>query len=310
MRILVVEDDAGVRRLLESLLREETDHTVLTAANGKEALALLEREPIQLIVTDWMMEEMDGLELIRRIRSSPASDYIFIIVITAKERKSDVITALQAGADDCLTKPFDLQELQARIASGERRVRLEQQLRQSRDEALARSQRDSLTGVLNRDAIMSIAESTLVDARRFGTPFCVALLDFDNFKKVNDQYGHLVGDELLRLLTKTMYQTLRAGDWIGRWGGDEFLIVLTNTDLAGGYAAAERMRRLLLMTTYQLPDGEAISVDACIGVAMAAGDDYPPVNLLLQRADEALYGAKDSGKNQVVGWPPHEDPVP
>ncbi|MBA3531680.1 MAG: diguanylate cyclase, partial [Ardenticatenales bacterium] len=247
MRILVVEDDDNIRAMLEELLTS-SGHTIFTAHHGQEALERLQAQPVEMVLTDWMMARLDGLELIRRIRSSSFPDYIYIIVLTAKGGKDDVVTALQAGADDYLTKPFDLEELEARITAGERRLSLEQQLRQARDTAIAQAQRDTLTGILNREGIMEQAEAALALAQREGRSMSIALLDLDQFKEINDEHGHLIGDQALQLLSETICRALRTGDWLGRWGGDEFLIVFAGASIAGACQAGERVRRLLSMT--------------------------------------------------------------
>lgn len=302
LQILIVEDDPALRELLEVLLSEEAHHEIRTASNGLQAFEMLQAQPAEILVTDWMMEKVDGLELVQRIRATAFPDYTYILILTAKGHKRDVVRALQAGADDYLTKPFDPDELQARLAAGERRIQVEKELRAARDEAMVHSRRDSLTGVLSRAAILEQGESALALARREGGAMSVVMVDVDHLKQVNDGYGHLVGDDLLRCMAETATHGLRAGDWLGRWGGDEFLLVLPRTTLEGACVVAERIRTRIQATSLTLPDGSEHPLCVSLGVAAAIASEYPTLQTLVARADEALYRAKRAGKNQVAAW--------
>lgn len=285
-------------------LLNDVGHQVTSARHGREALERLQEEPVELVLTDWMMAHLDGLELIRRIRATSYPDYIYIIVLTAKGGKDDVVTALQAGADDYLVKPFDIAELEARIVSGERRLALERQLRQARDEAIAQAQRDPLTGVYNREGINERARAALERATKQEGSMCLALLDLDTFKEINDEYGHLVGDQALVWLTQVITRSLRTGDTLGRWGGDEFLIVFSTASVGGAHAAGERIRRHLSLTPLNFNGHAPLFLSISMGIASASPGHYPPFDTLLDEADQALYHAKRAGRNRVSIFAP------
>jgi len=241
MKILIVEDDPGSRRLVKLEL-SVIGYEVVEAEDGQIAWELFQREPFQMVITDWMMPNLAGPELIQKIRLSGQKSYTYIIMLTAIYDKPKVVMGLESGADEYLTKPFDSEELIARVASGERILKLEEQLIQARHQMEILAMHDSLTGLLNRRAIEEHAENELELARRKNYPLSVILLDIDHFKSVNDQYGHSVGDQTLRHLAEILTRNQRQYDRIGRWGGEEFLVVLSNTKISEAVLVAERLR--------------------------------------------------------------------
>ncbi len=197
MEILILDDDPLVRELLQMALEDEGHH-ILEATDGQQAWTLLNERPVQLLITDWMLPTVQGPELIKRIRGGNFSRYIYIVLLTARTSKKDVLAGLAAGADDYLTKPFDVDEMRARIAIGRRILELETRLRRALDRANRLATWDSVTNLLNRPTIMRHAKVELSRARRTGSTMCLMMLDIDFFKSVNDQHGHLVGDQVLR----------------------------------------------------------------------------------------------------------------
>lgn len=293
MKILIVEDDPISRKLLENVL-PKWGYDVTFASDGEEAWKLIqEPEAPNLVISDWMMPQMDGLELCRRTRLMKRSGYIYFIILTSKGSKEDVVKGLNAGADDFLVKPFDYEELKYRIEIGKRIIRLEQQIT-----TLANT--DSLTNVLNRRAFMERMKQEAQRSFREKTNFSLLLTDIDHFKNVNDQYGHQVGDIVLKTFANQFLLFSRPYDFIGRYGGEEFVVGIPGADRKQAYGIAERMRKRLEQLEIMLPDGsEAIRITASFGVSTLRTESSESVDSLIHRADEALYKAKDEGRNCV-----------
>lgn len=300
MRIVIADDEATTRRLLRALLTA-AGHEVLEAADGEAAWALLQREGVSLLITDWLMPRLDGPGLIQRIRAAEGPGYIYTILLTSRDSKRDLVAGLDGGADDYLTKPFHPDELRARVAIGGRILALEASLREARDAYAFQASHDPLTGLLNRLAITSHVRAELARANRSSYPLSLALLDVDSFKAINDQHGHLVGDQALCHVAATLSEAVRPYDWVGRWGGEEFLIVLASTTLTDAVAIAERLRAQIASSPLLLPDEVPLPLTVSIGVActqLPLARDADPV-VLFQQADAALYAAKAAGRNRV-----------
>jgi two-component system, cell cycle response regulator len=293
VKILVVEDDPISRRVLEATLLK-WGYEVQVAADGIEALEIIRNpDAPNLVISDWMMPRMDGLALCREIRNMEKSGYIYFIILTAKGEKKDIIEGLEAGADDFLTKPFDREELKYRTRIGERIINLEHRI-------LELANTDALTGLLNRRAFMERLEQETARSRRDQTPLSFILTDIDHFKKVNDTYGHQAGDLVLRRFSKTLSASMRPYDFIGRYGGEEFVVCLSGADEREARSAAERMRRQIEEVEIALPDGlQPIRITASFGISSYAPEPGETMDLLIKRADDALYRAKDEGRNRV-----------
>jgi diguanylate cyclase (GGDEF)-like protein len=259
-------------------------------ADGAEALRVLEqKESPKLVILDWMMPNMDGVEVCRAIKKRAAEPYVYIILLTAKGHQEEINEGLEAGADDYITKPFDLQELKARLRVGKRILELHEQL-------VSQATRDSLTSLLNRSAILEVLQKELIRSVREKTPVAAIMTDLDHFKQVNDTYGHLAGDAVLREAARRLSASLRAYDSVGRYGGEEFLVVAPSCGAAGGADVAERLRESISGAPIDT-SGHAIVVTMSFGVAATC--DIKQVNQLLRMADDALYAAKRAGRNRV-----------
>ncbi len=293
MKILIAEDDAVSRRLLESFLRK-WGYDVLITSNGREAWELLqEPEAPSLVVSDWIMPDMDGLELCRKIREVERAEYTYFIILTAKGKKEDVITGLEAGADDYLTKPFNRDELKYRVKIGERIIDLERRI-------LRLASTDSLTGVLNRRAFMERMEQEISRSFRDNLPLSLILSDIDHFKRVNDRHGHQVGDLVLQRFVSQLMESSRPYDFVGRYGGEEFVICLPDAGEPQTRIVAERMRRSIEDMRIMLPDGsKSVRITASFGIVALRLELEDSVDSLIGRADVALYKAKHEGRNRV-----------
>jgi two-component system cell cycle response regulator len=293
MKILIAEDDPVSRRVLEANL-VEWGYDVMIASDGSEAWELLQKPGApNLVISDWMMPHMDGLELCRRIRQMEKSGYIYFIILTAKGRKEDIIEGLEAGADDFLIKPFDRQELKYRAKIGERIINLELRI-------LELANTDALTGVLNRRAFMERMEQEIHRSLREGVPFSLILTDIDYFKKVNDRHGHQVGDLVLQRFTERLSESSRPYDFVGRYGGEEFVVCLPGADISQAGSVAERMRRRVEEMRITLPDSQqSIRITGSFGVASFRAGSEETVDLITGRADDTMYRAKREGRNRV-----------
>ena len=302
MRILIVDDDEDYLRLLRMIL-ERQGHLVYEAANGLQAWNRLQTEAISFVITDWMLPELDGVELIRRIRKANFPYYTYLILLTAKKSLNDIVDGLEAGADDYLTKPFDISEFRARIGIGERILNLEARLRESLQQLASLASHDSLTGLLSRRALYEIIEIEQARTRNAGIPLSVVMIDLDHFKLINDQYGHLVGDEALCQVAKTIMERKRSSDHAGRWGGEEFLLVLPGANVQEAGYVAERMRIAIRLLAIPLKDGRAVSVRASLGAASTIPGEEFSLERLVEGADKALYMAKAAGRDLVKLYP-------
>jgi diguanylate cyclase (GGDEF)-like protein len=298
VKILIADDSIVSRHLLEATLRK-WGYDVMVACDGAEALELLQREDAPaLIILDWMMPGMTGVEVCRRIRQRDGEPYTYILLLTSKSQKEDLIEGMDAGADDYITKPFDQNELQVRLRAGTRLVDLQSQLLKAREDLRDQATRDSLTRLWNRSSILTELSRELARAQRDNRPLGVVIVDLDHFKHVNDTYGHLAGDAVLREAARRMQNSIRQYDSIGRYGGEEFLILFPGCSEVDSFAQADRLRKQLAQSEMSLLES-SLRVTASFGVTTAMpGESWTPESLI-RRADEALYVAKKSGRNRV-----------
>ncbi len=301
-QILIVEDHPALRKQLV-LVISKAGFTTAAVENGRKALELCEEKFFPILLTDWMMPEMSGLELCSAIRSSQPPGYVYIILLTAKSSKEDIVIGLEAGADDYLSKPFDTQELIARIKTGTRILDLENSLKRASEEIRILSITDPLTGCYNRAFLADKFPEEIKRARRYRRPLSVAICDIDHFKSINDTHGHQVGDELLNVFVRHLRDSIRSGvDWIARYGGDEFLIVLPETKVTGAHGMASRLCNDLSAKPIGVRDLK-FHMTASFGISgfdRITPDKFISPDSLINTADECLYLSKSEGRNRVT----------
>jgi two-component system cell cycle response regulator len=302
--VLIAEDDPIFRHILEYWF-QKWNYRVTSLENGLDAWSVLQQKDApQMAILDWMMPGLDGIELCRRIRSHEAGPYKYVLLLTAKGSKEDVVAGLDAGADDYLIKPFDVNELRARVRSGKRILELQSALLRVQKELQFESAHDQLTGLWNRGAIMGLLHRETQRSLRIGEPLGVIMADLDHFKHINDSYGHPVGDVVLREVGRRILASVRNYDYVGRYGGEEFLIVLAECSASDLAVTAERMRVCVSRKPVETDCGP-VPVTLSIGLVtgQAVGSAAVKGEELLRAADTALYCAKSNGRNRVEHAP-------
>jgi len=320
IKVLIVDDDNKLRRLLSHLLAS-AGYQVIEASDGEAGLSMALQEAPQIVVTDWSMPGMSGLELCRTLRRMESGRHTFVLMLTAREEEERVLDAFNAGADDYVTKPFNPRILLARVQAGRRLIELQQQVETDKLERLKQvgdlglltrklrtaAQTDFLTELPNRRYAMSRLEQEWAAAKRLQRPLSVVLIDIDHFKRVNDDFGHDVGDLVLKAVSDALRSRTRRGDVVCRLGGEEFLVINVNSDLAGAWQCAERLRTAVEQT--EIRAGEfAGRITVSLGVAQRQRGMKGPQSLL-KAADAAVYEAKAAGRNTIRGERPPDAPV-
>lgn len=296
MRILIADDDSLSLRLLEKTL-ERAGYEVTAVKNGRRAAEeMCQPEGPRLALLDWVMPELDGPAVCRQIRKERGGHHVHIILITSKDSKQDIVCGLESGADDYLVKPFDPEELKARLRTGQRILQLEDNLVEAREQMHYKATHDPLTALLNRGMIVDLLVRELIRARREKTCTVVILGDVDHFKAVNDTYGHPVGDEVLRELSRRLLGSVRSYDFVGRYGGEEFLVVLNNCNPANAMSRAEQIRQAVGQTPVTTAKGP-LPITMSLGVLASLGGEPKLVDEILSDVDHALYEAKGAGRN-------------
>jgi two-component system, cell cycle response regulator len=298
MRILIAEDDRVTRRLLESYIRK-WGHEATLCSTGEQAWEILSGEDRpHVAVIDWMMPQMTGVEVCRRVREHGNQPYVYIILLTAKGGKQDVVEGLDAGADDYMVKPFDSNELKVRVRAGTRIIQLQEDLQSALNTSEFRASHDLLTGLKNRAAVLDALQVELARSARQEIPVGVIIADVDHFKRVNDRHGHLAGDAVLREVALRLESSVRPYDSVGRYGGEEFLIVLPDCDREVAAQTAERVRSEFSEHPLSTPEGN-FSITLSFGVSSYSGGSGGDPDQVIREADQALYRAKDGGRNRV-----------
>jgi two-component system, cell cycle response regulator len=297
MKILIAEDDFTSRSILRAIVEKWGFDPVVTE-DGSAAWEILQApDAPRLILLDWNMPGMDGLEVCRRLRENESSNPPYVILLTARGEKGDIVHGLEAGANDYVAKPYDNEELQARIRVGQRMLELQSHLVEARDAVVHQATHDPLTEILNRRAILDRLGQEISRARREAGSLSVGMCDIDHFKNINDTHGHQAGDEALVAFTRCIQDGLRGYDSFGRFGGEEFLVVAPGSMGHRGESLYERLRAAVAGAEISTNAGK-ISLTVSIGVAPATGQST--VDALLAAADAALYQAKAEGRNRVA----------
>jgi len=288
MKVLAAEDNPVFQSMLRTMLTK-WGYSAIMARDGSEAWHILEgQDAPRLAVLDWMMPGIDGVEICRRLRSLRREPYIYIVLLTGRTESQDLIEGMDAGADDYLTKPFNAHELRVRIRAGRRILDLQDALR---DQAI----HDGLTGLLNRNSILGKLEEEVSRNTRAGEPLAVLMADVDRFKSINDNHGHMAGDSVLREAARRLKQAARCYDSVGRYGGEEFLVVLPGCGVSDAWRQAERLREAISGEPFAMEDG-GLEVTCSFGLACT---EASAAARLVRDADEALYQAKANGRDRV-----------
>ena len=298
MRILVAEDDAISRTLLERTL-QRAGYEVISVENGAKAIAeLVKQDAPRLALLDWVMPEMDGVEVCREIRRRKEQAYTYLILLSSRESKGDIVVGLESGADDYLTKPFDVDELKARLRSGHRILELEDHLVEARESMRFQATHDLLTSLWNRGVILELMSHEIMRSRREHSCTALMMCDIDHFKSVNDQYGHAVGDDVLREVARRLHNSVRSYDMVGRYGGEGFLVALNKCNPGSAVSRAENLRMKIGGRPIQTAN-KPMTVTISVGVALSTEFTECTVEELMHQADMALYAAKAAGRNCV-----------
>jgi two-component system, cell cycle response regulator len=301
--ILVVDDNPDNLEIISTRLRFR-GYDVEVAERGEEAITKVHQAEPDLILLDIMMPDMDGYEVARRIRGEQNLPYIPIIVVTARDSTEDKVTGLDAGADDYLTKPINFPELEARVRSMLRIKRLQDQLEEKNRELEQLSIRDGLTGLFNHRHLHELLSDEYERSRRTGEPISVVMFDLDRFKEVNDTHGHQAGDRVLMELADILRESAREIDKLGRYGGEEFMAILPDSDPEAGLTFAERVREMVENQRFEIQEHEPLHMTISAGVAAYPDDEVDGPRRLVHFADLALYSAKKNGRNRVLRFTP------
>jgi diguanylate cyclase (GGDEF)-like protein len=296
LKILIADDEALSRRLLEKTL-ERAGYEVIAVENGKLAFEeLCKPEGPRLALLDWVMPELDGPGVCRAVRVRSEQTYVYMVLLTSKGTKEETVLGLESGADDYLTKPFNAEELRARLRVGERILLLEDRLVEARENMRFRATHDQLTSLLNRGAVMDLLTRELHRSHREQKSTAIILGDVDHFKRINDTLGHLVGDEVLMEIANRLLGAVRSYDFVGRYGGEEFLVVLNSCDPDFAPTRAEEIRLAISHRPIQTAKGP-LSLTMSAGLLLSSEWGVKSLEELLHQVDNALYEAKSAGRD-------------
>jgi diguanylate cyclase (GGDEF)-like protein len=299
LKALIADDDPVTRRLLDRMLRKLGYDTIL-CADGATAWEVMQGAGApSLALIDWLMPGIDGLELCQRIRARVNVPYTYLIVVSSNTDRTDVVAGMNAGADDYITKPIHHEELETRLRAGRRVLDLQSALLRSREQLRDLAMRDALTGLLNRGAIVNALESEILRVEHDQHDTAVVIADLDRFKAINDRHGHLVGDHVLREAAERLSGAVRASDYVGRYGGEEFLLILPVCSGVSAMALTDRILERFRETPLIIGAG-VLPVSVSLGVAVAVAGARASATELIRTADDAMYQAKRAGGNCAV----------
>ena len=308
MKVLIADDNMISRRLLEAALLK-WDYEVVAACDGAEAWEELQKPAApRIAILDWMMPGLSGPEVCHRVRQLPNEHYTYILLVTSRSEKEDVIAGMEAGADDYLTKPFDQSEFKVRLGPAKRIIELQDALLEVQAALRKQATTDALTGLWNRRSILETLEREIARTARGSSPLGVVIADVDRFKAVNDTHGHLAGDAVLRELASRMKSSCRQYDSVGRYGGEEFLLILPGCDGDAAECQAQRMRLEIERKPLEL-SGATINFTCSFGVTSVPAGVSARSEAVIRVADAALYQAKDESRNRVTRLPFHASPA-
>lgn len=298
--LLIIDDSESTRtRLREVLAAKGLFERFLLASSGTEGLRLMLDNPVDMVICDLMMPGIDGFKFLHLKQAQHPYREVPLIMLTGHDMVANTVRGLEAGASDCLTKPFHDEELVARVQVHLKLKQLQDELREKHAALEQISRTDPLTGVANRRHFMEVLEQELARARRYESCLSFVMVDLDHFKQINDGWGHQLGDQALASVASTLQAQTRIHDLVGRYGGEELVLLLPQTDAQDGYAVAERCRRAI--EHLELPhDGQPVRVTASFGVATHSSADVDRVDDLIRWADSALYESKRAGRNRVT----------
>jgi len=306
MQILIAEDEPVSRRILQVTL-EKWDYQVVAACDGAQAWDLLQQvDAPRLAILDWMMPGLSGPEVCANLRRQAREPYTYLLLLTARTQKQDLVEGMEAGADDYITKPFDAQELKVRLRAGRRILDLQAELVAAREALREQATHDPLTCLWNRSSIMDILTREMAKAEREGASVGVIMADLDHFKQINDTFGHQAGDAVLREAAKRMQASMRSYDAVGRYGGEEFLIVLPGSTHSSASHLAERLRTAISRQPIRL-EQRSLAFTISLGISRSTPGEGMSPERVIRAADEALYRAKDLGRNRVEWAEPVEE---
>jgi len=298
---LLVADDSRVSRMMLLAITKQWGYEVLLAEDGEQAWQIMQQDDApQLLLLDWEMPKMNGIEVCERVIAKDPENPAYIVLLTSRTSSDDIVEGLSKGASDYLSKPFDSAELQVRLQVGKRMIELQQKLNTTLQNLTDLASHDALTGILNRRAIMEALPKEIKRIERQKQVLCIGMCDIDHFKQINDTYGHLAGDEVLKEVTNRMEASLRDHDLLGRYGGEEFLVITPVDNTKHGIIAYQRICQAVSARPIEIGD-LSISITISCGVTdYSPDDDERNITKLIARADDALYQAKDAGRNQVI----------